>query len=209
MQRLGLDSAAMRILVVGSGGVGAAFAPIAARRDFYEHIVFADIDEAKARTSSIASARAAGSPRPRVDATDATQVAGCARGERMRRDLERRRPAVRHAASSSGALEAGATYLDMAMSLSEPHPDAAARGDGQEARRRAVRGRRRVGGARAAGAGGMRRRARRRRRRSRGTPPTSCSARSTRSAFATARTSWSRGTRSRRRSRSGRRSRSA
>ena len=38
----------MRILVVGSGGVGAAFAPIAARRDFYEHVVFADIDESRA-----------------------------------------------------------------------------------------------------------------------------------------------------------------
>ena len=34
----------MRILVVGSGGVGASFAPIVARRDFYEHIVFADYD---------------------------------------------------------------------------------------------------------------------------------------------------------------------
>ena len=40
----------MKILVVGSGGVGAAFAPIAARRDFYEHIVFADYDEARARS---------------------------------------------------------------------------------------------------------------------------------------------------------------
>ena len=39
----------MRILVVGAGGVGSAFAPIAARRDFYEHIVFTDIDESKAR----------------------------------------------------------------------------------------------------------------------------------------------------------------
>ena len=37
----------MKILVVGSGGVGAAFAPIAARRDFYEHIVFADLDPAR------------------------------------------------------------------------------------------------------------------------------------------------------------------
>ena len=40
--------AEMRILVVGSGGVGAAFAPIAARRDFYDRIVFADYDEGRA-----------------------------------------------------------------------------------------------------------------------------------------------------------------
>ncbi len=39
----------MKILVVGTGGVGAAFAPIAARRDFYEHVVFADLDEARAK----------------------------------------------------------------------------------------------------------------------------------------------------------------
>jgi len=37
----------MKILVVGAGGVGAAFAPIAASRDFYEHIVFADLDPAR------------------------------------------------------------------------------------------------------------------------------------------------------------------
>ena len=30
--------------------MGSAFAPIAARRDFYEHIVFADYDEARARS---------------------------------------------------------------------------------------------------------------------------------------------------------------
>jgi len=41
----------MKILVVGAGGVGASFAPIAARRDFYEHIVFADYDEG--RTQSV------------------------------------------------------------------------------------------------------------------------------------------------------------
>ena len=55
----------MKILVVGSGGVGAAFAPIAARRDFYEHIVFADHDEAERAASSTATAAAVGSARRR------------------------------------------------------------------------------------------------------------------------------------------------
>ena len=32
----------MRVIVVGSGGVGAAFASIAARRDVFEQIVVAD-----------------------------------------------------------------------------------------------------------------------------------------------------------------------
>ncbi len=38
-----------------------------------------------------------------------------------------------------GAFEAGAMYVDMAMSLSEPHPERAVRAAGQEARRRPVR----------------------------------------------------------------------
>ena len=32
----------MRILLIGAGGVGAAFAAIAARRDFFESVVIAD-----------------------------------------------------------------------------------------------------------------------------------------------------------------------
>ena len=39
----------MKILLVGAGGVGAAFAAIAARRDFFEQIVVADYDPERAR----------------------------------------------------------------------------------------------------------------------------------------------------------------
>ena len=66
----------MKVLVVGSGGVGAAFAPIAARRDFYEHIVFADYDEARAQ--SVVDRYDAGTGRfsaAQVDASDAAAVA--------------------------------------------------------------------------------------------------------------------------------------
>ena len=37
----------MRILVVGTGGVGAAFAAIARRRSFFEHCALADYDPAR------------------------------------------------------------------------------------------------------------------------------------------------------------------
>ena len=40
----------MRILLVGAGGVGGAFAAIAARRDFFERIVVADYDGAAAES---------------------------------------------------------------------------------------------------------------------------------------------------------------
>ena len=58
------------------GGVGAAFAPIAARRDFYEPITFADYDEGRAR--SVVDRYDGGSGRfgaAQVDASDAASVA--------------------------------------------------------------------------------------------------------------------------------------
>ena len=42
----------MRILLVGAGGVGAAFAAIAARRDFYETLVVADYDLGRAERAA-------------------------------------------------------------------------------------------------------------------------------------------------------------
>ena len=43
----------MRILVVASGGVGTAAAPIAARRGFFEHMVVADYDIDGARLNAL------------------------------------------------------------------------------------------------------------------------------------------------------------
>jgi saccharopine dehydrogenase-like NADP-dependent oxidoreductase len=108
---------------VGAGGVGSAFAPIAARRDFFEHIVFADIDEAKARSIVDRYDPGGKFAAARIDATNAMEVADCARANGC--------DAILNAADPrfvmpiyTGALEAGTTYLDMAMSLSEKHPDA-------------------------------------------------------------------------------------
>ena len=69
----------MKILVVGSGGVGSAFAPIAARRDFYEHIVFADLDPA--RSQRVVDRYGAGGTfsATTVDASSAANVAECIR----------------------------------------------------------------------------------------------------------------------------------
>ena len=63
----------------GAGGVGSAFAPIAARRDFYEHIVFADIEEAKARSIVDRYDPGGKFSAAAIDATDVTQIADCAR----------------------------------------------------------------------------------------------------------------------------------
>jgi saccharopine dehydrogenase (NAD+, L-lysine-forming) len=114
----------MRILVVGSGGVGAAFAPIAARRDFYDGVVFADYDEGRAK--SVVDRYDGGTGRfsaaTSVDASDANAIAELCRAEGITHVLNAVDPRF-VMPIFDGAFAAGATYLDMAMSLSKPHPD--------------------------------------------------------------------------------------
>jgi saccharopine dehydrogenase-like NADP-dependent oxidoreductase len=115
----------MRILVVGSGGVGDAFARIAVERDFFELLVMSDYDEARAAaTVASACARRPGEGRlvaARVDASSSESVAGLAREHSVTHILNAVDPRFVMAVFE-GALAAGADYLDMAMSLSTPHP---------------------------------------------------------------------------------------
>ncbi len=115
----------MRVLVVGAGGVGDAVARIAARRDFFELMVLADYDPARAERAVAAAEAAGGRGRfvaARVDASDASSVAGLAREHGITHVLNAVDP--RFVISVfNGAFAAGADYLDMAMSLSRPHPE--------------------------------------------------------------------------------------
>ncbi|MDH4178525.1 MAG: saccharopine dehydrogenase NADP-binding domain-containing protein, partial [Thermoleophilia bacterium] len=111
----------MRILVVGTGGVGSAFAAIAQRRDFYERIVLADLDPS--RPQAIVD---------RLGEHDRFGSAGLDAGDedavvRLIEDV--RADAVLNATDPrfnpqifDACLRARVTYLDMAMTLSEPHP---------------------------------------------------------------------------------------
>ena len=111
----------MRILVVGSGGVGSAVAPIAARRDFFEAIVMADYDLGRAErvVDRLGDARFVAA---RVDASKADDVAALARAHGATHVLNAVDPRF-VMPIFDGAFAAGADYLDMAMSLSRPHPD--------------------------------------------------------------------------------------
>jgi len=111
----------MRILIIGAGGVGSSAALIAARRDFFEHIVVADYDHQRA-TALVARI---GDPRfsaIQLDATDAQSVAQACREHRITHVLNVVDP--RYVMSIfEGTFLAGADYLDTAMSLSSKHPD--------------------------------------------------------------------------------------
>jgi len=116
----------MRILLIGAGGVGDAIAKIAARRDFFEVLVVSDYDEERAERTVAWIEQKHGPQNGRfvtaqIDASDPDSVASVA--------LEFGATHVMNAVEPkfvptifAGALAAGANYLDMAMSLSEPHP---------------------------------------------------------------------------------------
>lgn len=110
----------MRILLIGAGGVGAAFCSIATRRDFFDTIVVADYDEARARRAADAQADARFVP-ARVDATSAEAVAELVRAHRITHVMNAVDPRF-VMPIFDGALAGGADYLDMAMSLSRRHP---------------------------------------------------------------------------------------
>ena len=107
----------MRILVVGAGGVGAAVAAVAQRRDFFERLVLADVDGSRAA----AAAQRTGDDRvgaAAIDASDAAAIAALARAERADVILNAVDPRFNPAVFAA-AFDAGCTYLDMAMTLSD------------------------------------------------------------------------------------------
>ena len=106
----------MRVLVVGSGGVGAAVAAVAQRRGFFERMVFADVDEARARRAiePYGDERLGAAA---VDASDAAAIAELARAENVDAILNAVDPRF-NPPIFQAAFDAGCTYLDMAMTLS-------------------------------------------------------------------------------------------
>ena len=112
----------MRILLIGAGGVGSAFCAIAARRDFFEACVVADysVSSAERAVESVGDERFTAAS---VDASDPGSVEQLARSVRATHVMNAVDPRF-VMPIFEGALAAGADYLDMAMSLSRPHPDA-------------------------------------------------------------------------------------
>jgi saccharopine dehydrogenase-like NADP-dependent oxidoreductase len=111
----------VRILVVGTGGVGSAFAAIAQRRSFFERIVLADLDPGRPQTvvDKLGEHDRFGSAG--LDASDEDAI--------VRLIADVKADAVLNATDPrfnpqifDACLRARVTYLDMAMTISEPHP---------------------------------------------------------------------------------------
>jgi saccharopine dehydrogenase-like NADP-dependent oxidoreductase len=113
--------ALMRILLIGAGGVGAAATGIAARRRFFEICVVADydLDRARRAVEPLGDERFVAT---RVDASSAAAVTGLCRAHGITHVVNAVDPRF-VMPIFDGALAAGADYLDMAMSLSHPHPE--------------------------------------------------------------------------------------
>ena len=110
----------MKVLVVGAGGVGSAFARIAGKRGSFSEIVIADFDREKAeRAAHSATGKISG---VQVDASDESSVADLIRAERCDAVLNAVDPRFVMPIFRA-CLAAGTTYVDMAMSLSHPHPE--------------------------------------------------------------------------------------
>ena len=110
----------MRVLVVGAGGVGTAIARTASRWNLFEGVVVADHDAVRAeRAISGAGARFKAVS---LDASDEKAVSQLLEAERCDVLLNAVDPRFVMPLFRS-ALASGVNYLDMAMSLSKPHPD--------------------------------------------------------------------------------------
>ncbi|MFD8714740.1 saccharopine dehydrogenase family protein [Streptomyces anulatus] len=113
----------MRVLLVGAGGVGTAITRIAARRSFFDHMVVTDYDLSRAE----AAVAALGGEETRftalrIDASDRAAVTALLTEQRCDILVNATDPRFVMPLFEA-ALAAGVDYLDMAMSLTSPHPE--------------------------------------------------------------------------------------
>ncbi|MGY5005519.1 saccharopine dehydrogenase family protein [Streptomyces griseus] len=113
----------MRVLLVGAGGVGTAITRIAARRSFFDHMIVTDYDLSRAEAAVAAlGEEQARFTALRVDASDREAVTALLTEQRC--DILVNATDPRFVMPLFEAtLAAGVDYLDMAMSLSSPHPE--------------------------------------------------------------------------------------
>ena len=110
----------MKVLVIGAGGVGSAIANIASRREFVTSMVLADRD-LKQATSSVSRLNDSRFSSAHVDASSVENIRDLI--QKIKPDVVVNSVDPRFVMSIFRACEdEGVNYIDMAMSLSKPHP---------------------------------------------------------------------------------------
>ena len=116
----------MRILLVGAGGVGAAIAKIASERSFFEAMVVSDFDTTRSEDviewirKRHGDEVAAKFIPAKIDASNASNIVELCKQHNITFLLNAVEPKFVPTVFSA-AFTAGVGYMDMAMSLSEPH----------------------------------------------------------------------------------------
>jgi saccharopine dehydrogenase (NAD+, L-lysine-forming) len=112
----------VKVLVVGAGGVGAAFAAIAQRREAFTQVVLADVELARAQGAVQRLAEPDRFAAERVDASSRQQLVELIGRVAPDAVLNACDPRFNEPIFAA-AFDARVTYLDMAMTLSRPHPE--------------------------------------------------------------------------------------
>jgi saccharopine dehydrogenase (NAD+, L-lysine-forming) len=112
----------MNILVIGAGGVGSSIAAIAERRSFFDRLVVADISPERAEAVVGLLEDRGRFSAARVDAASQADIVQVARSCRADVIVNACDPRLNNTIFTA-SLAARCGYIDMAMSLSAPHPD--------------------------------------------------------------------------------------
>ncbi len=111
----------MKVLLVGVGGVGEAIAMIAKPRKWVEQMVLADFNKGRAESVQKKLGDAQRFPVEFVDAGDQKMVEDLARKYKVDLIMNAVDP-IFNEKIFDAAFNVGVTYMDMAMTLSKPHP---------------------------------------------------------------------------------------
>jgi saccharopine dehydrogenase-like NADP-dependent oxidoreductase len=112
----------MKVLVVGAGGVGEALAQMAEPQPWVEQMVIADYNLERAKEVQAKLGNNARFPVEFVDASKQEMIEALARRYRANLIMNAVDP-VYNEKIFDAAFNVGANYMDMAMTLSKPHPE--------------------------------------------------------------------------------------
>ncbi|MBL8056104.1 MAG: saccharopine dehydrogenase NADP-binding domain-containing protein [Anaerolineales bacterium] len=112
----------MRVLLIGVGGVGEAIAVMADRRPWLDQMVLADYDERRCKKVRRRLSTRKRFPVEQLDASDKRAIVRLAKKHKIDLIVNAVAPHFNETIFSA-AYTARCHYLDMAMTLSEPHPD--------------------------------------------------------------------------------------